>query len=150
MKKTLLLLCLMVSFNLLFLPRASTQEYMRVNLKDGSVIEIAIDDIRKLTFDLTTDMAKPTEWVQQFLKIKAYPNPARDYLNIDYTLAAKGEVLLEVYSIGGNQLLSRTFGQQQAGEYQYRWNTVNMPAGMYICRIRQNSEVVSEKIIVKK
>ena len=150
MKKTLLLLCLMVSFNLLFLPRASTQEYMRVNLKDGSVIEIAIDDIRKLTFDLTTDMAKPTEWVQQFLKIKAYPNPARDYLNIDYTLAAKGEVLLEVYSIGGNQLLSRTFGQQQAGEYQYRWNTMNMPAGMYICRIRQNSEVVSEKIIVKK
>lgn len=140
----------MVSFNLLFLPRASTQEYMRVNLKDGSVIEIAINDIRKLTFDLTTDLAKPTEWVQQFLKIKAYPNPARDYLNLDYTLAAKGEVVLEVYSIGGNQLLSRTFGQQQAGEYQYRWNTMNVPAGMYICRIRQNNEIVSEKVIVKK
>lgn len=139
-----------MSFSVLWLPRASSQERMRVNLSDGSVIEIAIDDIRKLTFDLTTDLAKPTEWVQQFLKVKTYPNPARECLNIDYSLAAKGEVVLEIYSMSGNQLLNRTFGDQQPGEYQYRWNTMNVPAGMYICRIRQNSEVISEKIIVKK
>ena len=150
MKRTCLILWLLISFSVLWLPRASAQERMRVNLSDGSVIEVAIDDIRKLTFDLTTDLAKPTEWVQQFLKVKTYPNPAREYLNIDYSLAAKGEVVLEIYSLGGNQLLNRTFGDQPAGQYQYRWNTTDVPSGMYICRIRQNSQIVSEKIIVKK
>ena len=69
MKKALLFLCLTAVFSLLFLPRGSTQENMRVNLKDGSVIEMAIDDIRKLTFDLTTTWvsgviaAALTKWV---------------------------------------------------------------------------------------
>ncbi len=150
MKKTLLFLCLTVSFNLLLLPRASTQENMRVNLKDGSVIEIAIDDIRKLTFDLSTGLEQQGALVQQLLKIKAYPNPARDYVNLDYSLAIKGDVFLEVYTIGGNLRLSKSFGEQQSGEYQYRWNTMDVPSGLYICRIRQNSEIVSEKVIVKK
>ena len=150
MKKPLLFLCMAVSFNLLFLPRGSTQENMRVNLKDGSVIEIAIDDIRKLTFDLTTDVEQHGELIQQLLKIKAYPNPARDFVNLDYSLAIKGIVFLEVYNIGGNLLISTNFGEQQPGEYQYRWNTTDVPAGLYICRIRQNNEIVSEKIIIKK
>ena len=150
MKKILLFLCLTVSFNLLLLPRASTQENMRVNLKDGSVIEIAIDDIRKLTFDLSTSVEQQGALVQQLLKIKAYPNPARDHINLDYTLAVKGDVFLEVYTIGGNLRLSKSFGEQQSGEYQYRWNTTDVPSGLYICRIRQNSEIVSEKVIVKK
>jgi hypothetical protein len=140
----------MVTFNLLLLPRASTQENMRVNLKDGSVIEVAIDDIRKLTFDLSTDLEQSGEVIQQLLKIKAYPNPAREFVNFDYSLAAKGDVFLEVYSINGNLVLRMNFGDQPAGEYQYRWNTADVPSGMYICRIRQNSEIVSEKIIVKK
>ncbi|HOW24772.1 MAG TPA: T9SS type A sorting domain-containing protein [Bacteroidales bacterium] len=150
MKKTLLLLCLTASFYMLFLPRASTQENMRVNLKDGSVIEIAIDDIRKLTFDLTTDLEQPGEIIQQLLKFKAYPNPARDFVNFDYTLASKGDVFLEVYGISGNLVLKMNFGDQQAGAYQYHWSTADVPSGMYICRIRQNGEIVSEKIIVKK
>ncbi|MBP6978950.1 MAG: T9SS type A sorting domain-containing protein [Bacteroidales bacterium] len=150
MKKTLLFLCLTVSFGLLFLPRASTQENMRVNLKDGSVIEVAIDDIRKLTFDLSTDLQQPGEIIQQLLKIKAYPNPAREFVNVDYTLASQGDVFLEVYGINGNLVLKMNFGDQQAGEYQYRWSTADVPSGIYICRIRHNTEIVSEKIIIKK
>ena len=150
MKKALLFLCLTAVFSLLFLPRGSTQENMRVNLKDGSVIEMAIDDIRKLTFDLTTDVQQHGEIIQQLLKIKAYPNPARDLVNLDYTLAVKGSVFLEVYSISGNLVLKKDFGDKQAGQYQYRWNTTDVPSGMYICRIKQNSEIVNEKIIVKK
>ncbi|HNS16971.1 MAG TPA: T9SS type A sorting domain-containing protein [Bacteroidales bacterium] len=150
MKKTLLFLSLTVSFNLLLLPRASTQENMRVNLKDGTVIELAIDDIRKLTFDLNTGLAQHGALVQQLLKIKAYPNPARDHVNLDYALAVKGDVLLEVYTIGGSLRLNKSFGEQQPGEYQYRWNTTDVPSGLYVCRIRQNNEIVSEKVIVKK
>ncbi|MDD5508968.1 MAG: T9SS type A sorting domain-containing protein [Bacteroidales bacterium] len=150
MKKTLLFLCLTVSFGLLFLPRGSTQENMRINLKDGSVIELAIDDIRKLTFDLSTDLQHHGEIIGQLLKIKAYPNPARDQVNLDYTLSVKGSVFLEVYSISGNLVSKKNFGDQQAGQYQYRWNATDVPSGMYICRIRHNSEIVSEKIIVKK
>jgi hypothetical protein len=126
-----------------------SQDLMRINLKDGSVMEFSIDDIRKLTFDTTTEIRQYGDVIGKFLTLKAYPNPARDYVNIEYTLAARGEVLIEIFSLNGRHLESIDRGHEESGTYLYKWLTTPIPSGIYVCRIRQNKEIVTEKIIIK-
>ena len=144
------LLWVLAAFLLPGIQPSMAQEFMQINLSNGSVMEIPIADIQKLTFDLSTGIQPNSQVLTQLLKFKAYPNPAKDYLNLDYTLVNEGEVLLEVLNIGGERVFSKTLGQQQPGDYQHRWQTQNVPSGTYICRIQQNKEIVSEKIIIKK
>ena len=144
------LLWMLTTFLLLCLQPISAQESMRINLSNGTTTVIPLADIQKLTFDLSTGIDLNNEVIKQLLRLKAYPNPATDFINLDYTLVNEGEVLLEILTIGGKSVESIATGMKQAGDYTYRWQTLNVPSGTYICRIQQNKEIVSEKIIIKK
>jgi len=150
MKKLLITSGMMIFLCLFVVHGTSAQQSLRVNLSDGTVIEIALEDIQKLTFDLTTNVEQYTKVINQLIKLKAYPNPARETVNLDYTLSSKGNVLLEIFNITGYRILNKSLGIQQEGEYKYIWNITEVPSGTYICRIRQNDQMISEKIIVKK
>lgn len=126
------------------------QETMRVNMKNGTVMEFDITGITKLTFDNSTDLDQYSEIVGRLLKMKAFPNPARENVNIEYTLGSFGEVAVEIFNMNGLRIEALDRGRQDAGEYQLQLYLPDIPAGLYICRIRQNNETVSEKIIIKK
>mgnify|MGYP001473175350 CR=1 FL=1 len=126
------------------------QETMRVNMKNGSEMEFPITEIIKLTFDNSTALEQYSETISQLLKMKAFPNPAREHLNIEYTLSFYGAVSVEIINIKGLRIKALDRGRQDAGEYQLQLYLPDIPTGMYICRIRQNNETVSEKIIIKK
>ncbi len=126
------------------------QETMRVNMKNGTVMEFEITDISKLTFEDITDLCRYRETVEQLMKMKAFPNPARDQVNIEYTLPVAGEVVVEVFNINGLRMVAHDRGRQEPGEYNLPLSLPDFPAGVYICRIRQNNQTVSEKIIIKK
>jgi hypothetical protein len=139
----------------LFAARASMlplygQETMRLNMKNGTVLEFAIAEITKLTFNNSTGLEQFSEVVGQLLKMKAFPNPALDHVNIEYTLASYGDVGVEIFNMNGLRIDARDIGCQVAGKYQLQLYLPDIPAGVYICRIRQNKENVSEKLIIKK
>jgi len=150
MKKLLITSGMMIFLCLFVVHGTSAQQSLRVNLSDGTVIEIALEDIQKLTFDLTTNVEQYTKVINQLIKLKAYPNPARETVNLDYTLPSGGNVVLEIFNLAGYRLLSKSLGMHQEGEYKYIWNITGVPSGTYVCRIRQNDQMISEKIIVKK
>jgi len=131
------------------LPCLIGQQFMRINQSDGTVLEIAIADIQKLTFDLTTGIQQHPELVKQLLKLKAFPNPAKDYVMLDYSLHEKGNVVIEIYNMQGLLIERINQGLQPPGDYNYRINTQHLAAGTYICRVQQNNESVTQKIIVK-
>lgn len=79
----------------------------------------------------------------------AFPNPANKIVTLDYSLPAEGEVTIELYNLYGNLIESATQGIQQAGDHRYRLSTQHLASGAYICRVRQNSAFVTQKIIVK-
>lgn len=128
---------------------AKAQEYMRINKSDGTVMEIAISDIRKITFDNLTAVPLQHPVMQQLLKMKLYPNPANEYVNIDYTLAGTGVVQIDIYSLAGKLVSSHTPGNRHKGNYTHRWQTKGIPTGTYICKISQNQITITEKVIVK-
>lgn len=149
-KKSMKWLIMLTVIAFMAFPALKAQENLRINLDDGTVIEIPLNEIAKLTFDLTTDLDQRPELLKQLLKLKAYPNPAKDFVTFDYSLPEQGKVLIEIFNISGIRQQSLDLGLQQEGDYQYRWNTLHLSSGTYICRIQQNNQIVSEKIIVKK
>lgn len=128
---------------------ARSQEYMRINKSDGTVMEITISDIRKITFDNLTAVPFQHPIMQQLLKMKLYPNPAKEYVNIDYTLAGTGVVQIDIYSLAGKIISSYTPGYLHKGNYTHRWQTKGIPTGTYICKISQNQIIIAEKVIIK-
>lgn len=131
------------------IPRLKAQEYMTVWLKDGNVMEFAIGGIEKLTFDASNDILEYADIMKQLLEMKVYPNPTAEVLNIDYRLAESGDVIIEIFDTSGRRFLNLNRGFQNAGIYEYQWLAAEAPTGIYICLIRQNQSIVSEKIIVK-
>jgi len=150
MRKTpnpLLILLPVLAF--LVINPARAQQYLRINQSDGTVIEIAIANIQKLTFDFPTAVQKHPELVKQLLKLKAFPNPAKEYVMLDYSLHEQGIVNIEIYNMQGLLIERINQGLQQAGDYNYRITTQHLAAGTYVCRVQQNNESVTQKIVVK-
>jgi hypothetical protein len=135
-----------------FLPHVMAQQYMQIKKKDGSVTQILLSDICKLTFSdfATTLPEQKAKVMQAIVKLKSYPNPASTYIIIDYELTLPGIVMLEIYSITGMLIYSASLDNQGIGKYSYRWNTDNIKSGIYIFKIRQNNKIVNEKVIVSK
>lgn len=69
---------------------------------------------------------------------------------IAYKLVADGIVTLEVFSESEIRLMTINLGLQQAGNFQFEWQPQELPAGRYICRIKQNDDMVSEQFFEKK
>jgi hypothetical protein len=151
MKKQIRQLILLAAVFICFIePDLKAQEYMRISQSDGTVIDIAIADIQKLTFDNLVSVPLQNQVVQQLLKMKLYPNPAREFVNIAYTLPTNGMVTLEIFTLNGNLLKTSNQGMQSAGDYNYHWQSTGIKPGTYLCIIKQNHEIVSEKVIIKK
>jgi hypothetical protein len=125
------------------------QQYMRLHLTDGTVVAVAVDDIRKLTFDVITFMEQKPELVQQLIKLKAFPNPAKEQLTLYYSLNESGIVKVEMLNQNGIGVESDIIGFQQPGKYYHQIKTEGLKTGLYLCRIRQNNQVVTEKIVIK-
>jgi hypothetical protein len=147
-KQHVLLILLPVLAFLVMTP-VRAQHYMRINQADGTVMEIAIADIQKLTFDITTAIEQHPELVNQLLRLKAFPDPATVYVMLDYTLPEKGIVNIVIYSLQGLLIERIQVGLQQPGNYNYRVNTLHLASGTYICRVQQNNGSVTQKVIVK-
>jgi hypothetical protein len=148
-KKTQSLLILLSVLAFLVINPVRAQQYMRINQSDGTVLEIAINEIQKLTFDITTGIQKHPEIVKQLLKLKVFPNPAKEYVMLDYSLHEKGHVMVKIYSLQGLLVERINQGLQPPGVYEYRINTNHLAAGTYICRVQQNNQSVTQKMIVK-
>lgn len=149
-KKTQRFLLLFAMLAFLSIKPMHAQQFMRVNLNDGTVIEVAIADIQKLTFDLTTGIQNNPEVVKQLLKLNVYPNPARDQVSVDYSLVEKGRVMIDIFTMNGLLLESINRGFQLAGDYNFRLNTNQLASGTYILKVQQNKAFVTQKIIVKQ
>lgn len=131
---------------------AYNMQTMRVIQKNGTVTGFPIAEIRKLTFTGgITATREQVEMIQNaMIRLKAYPNPAREYVKVDYELDSSGPVEIEIYTLEGKLVHKKKVGKLIPGKYDYEWSASQFPSGPYIFRIRQNKQMASEKIIVNK
>jgi len=88
------------------------------------------------------------------LRIQCYPNPTDGIMDIRYRipvgskqLAVGSKVSLNVYYIHGKEIVNLVNEKQPVGEYQVRFDTSDLPSGIYLIRLQVGSKTAVERII---
>lgn len=83
--------------------------------------------------------------------LKAYPNPAGDYAYLPVSMELPDRVYLELYTVSGTLVSSRSCGVLGSGVHEIRLDTSTLPSGIYHVRLtgertsRNGTLVVSGK-----
>ncbi|OFX60305.1 MAG: hypothetical protein A2046_05725 [Bacteroidetes bacterium GWA2_30_7] len=76
-------------------------------------------------------------------KLNIYPNPASDILNINISELNNNEGNIEIFDLSGRMI-------QTVSEIQDKINISKLENGIYLIRIKNNTEIYSAKFIVNK
>jgi hypothetical protein len=89
------------------------------------------------------------------LTIKNSPNPVKSFTVFEFTVTRSSRVKLEIFDLNG-RLVSEVFNKQlNPGDYTVRWDGKDkrgneLPAGVYIYKLKTDREELSKKLILLK
>jgi len=87
----------------------------------------------------TTPIAPLIQEAPLELPLLVFPNPARDHINIKYTIAEEGLTMLTFFNING-QKIADIFSSNEStpGIYTQQFDVSELPSGMYILILLNN------------
>jgi glycosidase len=81
------------------------------------------------------------------LKAKIFPNPAQDFVNIEFTLTQTEDINMVIYNLNGQIIKTVSEGKLPVGEQKLRVNISDLPYGNYILQITTTNEQVILPIV---
>lgn len=108
---------------------------------EGVIVDIAYPPVNTLVSETNT----------QYSEINVYPNPATDYINIDWAMGNNSDIVLELIDILGNTCYQKYF-DRLAKEHSLTINDYelrNLSPGIYFCTIKSNGNSITEKVIIQ-
>jgi hypothetical protein len=81
-----------------------------------------------------------------------YPNPFNPETKISYHLPKNSKVVLEVYNISGQKIVTLVDDLKNAGTYSVTWSGKNhlnqmMPSGMYVYQLKSTDTILTKKML---
>lgn len=71
-----------------------------------------------------------------FQLLQNYPNPFNPSTTIRYNLKESSDVMLKIYNLAGQELVTLENGFKTAGEHDINWTPDGLPSGIYFCRLQ--------------
>ena len=88
------------------------------------------------------------EYIQEeFVPEQNYPNPFRDMTRIRFTIPVQRFVTIEVYNIYGQKLATLLNRTMPEGYHEVEFNGEYLASGIYICRIKADSQQYMYKMM---
>jgi len=84
-----------------------------------------------------------------FVGLKNYPNPAKDYTIVYFNLPISGEISLDLYDLLGNKIKTLTQGYYQSGESQVNLNCSDLTSGTYLYKLQVRELTKVQRLVVK-
>lgn len=78
---------------------------------------------------------------------RVWPNPFGDRVSVEFRLPRPGRVRVEIYDIAGRRVRLLEDAPRAAGRHRIDWDAVDLPAGLYFCRIEAGGKVEVEKVV---
>ncbi|MGC9352596.1 MAG: HYR domain-containing protein, partial [Mariniphaga sp.] len=78
--------------------------------------------------------------------VKMYPNPARDWVNLEVKNAGQGTAEVTVYTITGQQIIHRKFTDNQ----NISFNMENQVSGMYFVKLNIEGKEAVKKLVLDR
>lgn len=79
-----------------------------------------------------------------------YPNPFNPATTIEFSIASREQVTLNIYNVIGELVETLVNEQLEAGSYKINFNGVNLTSGMYIYHIQAGNFSASKKMMLIK
>jgi hypothetical protein len=110
--------------------------------------DITFTVIADKAFRLTAATVESEKTLATF---RAAPNPFSEHTSLLFTSAEGGKASVEVFSPQG-VLLERVYeGVVEAGKpYSWEFNAHSLPAGVYISRVRMGTQILHQKIVLRR
>jgi PKD repeat protein len=80
--------------------------------------------------------------------VSIYPNPARDFLQVDVTLTDNSNVGIALMDISGRVVATENVGELNSGKHGIRLQTQDLPAGLYLARVTTNNGQSTHKVMI--
>jgi PKD repeat protein len=81
-------------------------------------------------------------------RFNVYPNPARDNINIEYTIDTETNIELSVFNVMGEKISQIENKKQSTGTYKYNLDTEHIGAGIYFIKLNTGKKTTVKKIII--
>ena len=82
--------------------------------------------------------------------LKIYPNPVRDIAKIEYQLASRADVRVQIYSLNGRLIMDNQYSNQSEGTNTLQLNLTDLSNGTYVIRAISGDKVASNKLLLYK
>lgn len=115
-----------------------------VNVTDGGN-NLYIDNINLNA--ITTNIEDAVSGSSQ---VSVFPNPASDYLDLEYELLKSGLLSYEIIDVMGRKISSMNLGIQSAGKHNTTINVEPLMSGIYFIKVNINQNRIIKKIIIDK
>jgi len=97
--------------------------------------------------DTTIDLINPL--FNKNLRLNVHPNPATDYVSINYFLNKVVTFDINLFDVTGNRLREiRPLTETDPGEHSIQLNTSDLGEGMYFIVLKNRDFTISEKIVI--
>jgi hypothetical protein len=81
---------------------------------------------------------------------KNYPNPFNPSTTIEFSIPRSEFVILKIYNLLGQEVVTLVSEKLAAGKYKYDWNASDLESGVYFYRLATNHFIRSKKMILLK
>jgi hypothetical protein len=131
-------------------------DVLQMQLTSGTLISDTLSDIRKITFDTTggdkpnSTGRVPVAGASRYDLSQNFPNPFNPSTIINYYLANTGKVVLKVYDILGNEIVTLVNQEKPAGQYSVQFDARNVSSGIYFYKLTAGSVSLCKKMLVIK
>ncbi|NEM97295.1 T9SS type A sorting domain-containing protein [Pontibacter burrus] len=129
----------------------TTNRTIKYKFTDESPLPgMAFYRLKQVDFDGTSDYSKTIALSNNELlsdsKLQAYPNPFSENLTVTIVTQAAEPATLKLYNLQGREVYS-TIIKLQAGANTYQVLPSNLPAGIYILKVRGTQNNLSTKLM---
>ncbi|MHC1737605.1 MAG: CotH kinase family protein [Ignavibacteriaceae bacterium] len=90
------------------------------------------------------------EEIPTAFQLSVYPNPFNPSTSIVYSLELRGEVSLKIYDVLGNEVAMLVNKEQEAGNYEVKFDASRLASGTYIIRLSYGDQTLLRKMVLLK
>lgn len=83
------------------------------------------------------------------LNFNYFPNPAKDYIRVEFSLEKPSEITLKLIDINGRTIQHFTNNYSRAGNVSVALNLENVKQGMYFLAMQTSEKFLTRKIIIE-
>ena len=111
--------------------------YFMVRENDGNTMDKESEQSELVVEDFT-------------LSLNCSPNPFNNSLNINYSLPANSQTVVNIFDMSGRLVETINQGWTSAGDHSFQWNAHNCSSGIYFVQLHSSAGAITKKVVLIK